>query len=126
MKTMPSGFFNAFPSMSSSGRLNISAGQEELLLWDSKLSHYDIRNTQALMHNGDKPLYLILVPKNQVAIKYNIYLCSACLRGKGKRTPLSITIQKVNIKHSDVMKKYDLKSGDCVSTDQYERNVSVS
>ena len=124
MKTMPSGFFNAIPSMSSSGRLDISAGQEELLLWDSKLSHYDIRNTQALMHNGDKPLHPILVPKYQVAIKCNIPLCSACLRGKGKRTPLSSTIQKVNVKYSDALKKYDLKSGDCVSTDQYERNIN--
>ena len=33
---------------------------------------------------------------------------------------LSSTIQRANIDHSDVLKKDDLKPGDCVSTDQYE------
>ena len=40
-------------SLSSSGSLNISKYQEELLLRHSILGHYDIINTQGLINHGD-------------------------------------------------------------------------
>ena len=39
-------------SLSSSGSLNISKSQEELLLWHSILRHYDTVNTQGLIKHG--------------------------------------------------------------------------
>ena len=50
-------------------------------------------------------------------------LCSACLRGKGRATPVGSTKNLVNPDHFDVIKDGDLLPGETVSTDQYECRV---
>ena len=40
---------NAYLAPASSGKLNISQAQEELLLWHGILGHYDVADTQRLM-----------------------------------------------------------------------------
>ena len=49
----PSGFYNTTNwAGASTGKLNISKAQEELLLWHGILGHYDISATQSLMTRG--------------------------------------------------------------------------
>ena len=42
---------SGYLSLPSQGRLNISKGQEELLLWHSILGHYDIARIQSMITN---------------------------------------------------------------------------
>ena len=104
-------------SLSTSGRLNISKSQEELLLWHSILGHYDIKNIQELIWNG------VLARKQPDTGTCMVLLCRSCVAGKGKRVSYKITHHSPNQKHTDVLKKGDLQPGDQVRTDQYERRI---
>ena len=56
-------------------------------------------------------------------MRYPLY--KSCLRGKGRRTSLQSIIGSQMVEHADVIKEGSLLSGDCVSTDQFERRIKV-
>ena len=65
----------AYITAASSGKLNISKAQEELLLWHGILGHYDIAETQRLMvGKGIEDVPLIL-PKYSGLSTCNVPLC---------------------------------------------------
>ena len=49
------------------------------------------------------------------------YLCRLCLRGKGGRTPMKVNEKVPVIENNNIIKKDDMESGSCASTDQFER-----
>ena len=94
----------------STGRLNISMAQEELLLWHSILGHYNMYNNQKLMTATG-------------ISRYSLPLYTSCLRGKGRATFVKSTTELLNPEQFDVIKYGDLLPGDTVSIDQYECRV---
>jgi len=108
---------SAFLSLPTTRKLNISKGQEELLLWHSIFGHFDIRNVQQILNSGGIKL------KDPGAATCNIPLCRSCIAGKGKCIGLKSTSKTPNPEHHDVIKKDDLVPGDRVSTDQYECRI---
>ena len=64
---------SAFMSLVSSDRLNISKGQEELLLWYSISGHYDIRNVQQLIGKE------VVKTKHSGVVTCDIPICRSCL-----------------------------------------------
>ena len=80
----------AYLVAASSGKLNISKAQEELLLWHGILGHYDVADTQRLMVGKGVDNEPLLLPKHPGVSTCNISLCRSCLRGKGRRTSLEI------------------------------------
>ena len=78
----------AYLVAASSGKLNISKAQEELLLWHGILGHYDIADIQRLMVGKGIDDTPVLLPKHSGASTCSIPLCRSCLRGNGRRTSL--------------------------------------
>ena len=78
----------AYLVAASSGQLNISKAQEELLLWYRILGHYDIADTQRLMVGKGLDETPLLLLKYSGASTCSIPLCNLCLREKGRRTSL--------------------------------------
>ena len=113
----------AYLTAASSGKLNISRAQEELLLWHGILGHHDIADTQRLMVGKGMNDVPLLLPKHAGVSTCNIPLCRSCLRGKGRRTSLESSIGSPTVEHADVIKEGHLLPGDCISTDQYECRV---
>ena len=113
----------AYILAASSGRLNISKAQEELLILHGILGHYEIAETQRLMMGKVIDAVPLLLPKHPGVATCNFPLCRSRLRGKGRRTSLNSSIGSPTVEHADVIKQNHLQPGDCVSTDQYECRV---
>ena len=94
----------AFLTAASSGRLNVSNAQEELILWHGILGHHDIAETQRLMIGKDVDNVPAILPKHPGVSTCSISLCRLCLRGKGGRKYLESSTGSPTVEHADVIK----------------------
>ena len=113
----------AYLAAASSGKLNVSTAQEELLFCHGILGHYDVVDTHRLMVGKIVDNEPLLLPKHHGVSTCNIPLCRSCLREKGRRTSLESSIGFPTVEHTAVIKGGDILLGDCGSTDQFECRV---
>ena len=115
-KCMPSAFW----SLQSTGQLNISKAQEDLLLGNSIFGYFYIKSIKQLIVKGGVKV------KESGDATCNIPLFMPCISGKGRWVGLKITKKVPNAENFDVLKKGDLQPGDKVNTDQYECRVNLA
>jgi hypothetical protein len=89
----------------------------ELLLWHFKLGHAGFQWCQKLCRVSSDPFReQILVPKHSSITSCDAPLCTACQLSKQTRRSPEVRTQ---INPTPTIRKDNLKSGDCISIDQY-------
>jgi hypothetical protein len=113
---------------------NLSPAQKELLLWHYCLGHLSFQHLQWLMRSreanpstslnnnlGHHSIIQCIHPKHPHASSCQPPMCTSCEIARAKRCSPHATSSKHN--RELILRKNDLKPGNCVSIDQYESSI---